>query len=122
MKWFTHSNNLRNTAQFKAMTRNHHLLGYGAAVLVWEVLTQYGKPPDFRLSLKTGPYDLDFWKDELQVANRATAALLLKELATAGVIDKALFENEALIAAPLLQDEVDDWNKRLLAKKAKPST
>jgi hypothetical protein len=122
MKWFTHNNNLRNTPQFRAMSRNHHLLGYGAACLVWEVLAQYGKAPDFRLSLRDRIYDLEFWKDELQVANKATASILLKELATAGVIDKELFETEALIAAPLMQGELDDWNKRLLAKKAKLAT
>jgi|SRR5580700_9791001 hypothetical protein len=122
MRWFTHNNNLRNTPQFKAMSRNHHLLGYGAACLVWEVLAQYGKAPDFRLSLKSSPYDLEFWKDELQVANKGTAAILLKGLATAGVIDRELFENEALIAAPLMQGELDDWNKRLLAKKSKQAT
>jgi hypothetical protein len=119
MKWFTHHSNLRNTPEFKAIKRHLSLLGYGAACTVWEVLAQYGKPPDFRLPLRVEPYDMDFWQDELDVPNRKTVMVLLLGLANAGVIDKTLFEQEAVIAAPLMQGELDDWNKRKLAKKAK---
>lgn len=120
MRWFTHNSNLRNTPEFKRLTKNLSLPGYGAACMVWEILSQYGKPPDFRLSLK-GPFDFAFWQDELNVPSLKVVMVLFTSLAGAGVIDQDLF-NQRIIAAPLLQDEVDDWNRRLLAKKAKQAT
>jgi hypothetical protein len=118
MKWFSHDNNLRNTPQFKAIMEGFGVTGYGAGVMVWEVLAQYGKEPDFRLSLKD-IYDVKFWQREMKVGTAAEIIWLLAALAGCSVIDPDLYYKEQIVAAPLLKENVDDWNRRKSAKKEK---
>lgn len=121
MKYFQHPSNFRNVAEIKAITRQSGVVGYGIAVMVLEILAEYrtDKAAPFALSLDDKRYGLDFWQAELSLSNKAATMMFLLSLASAGVIDDDELKKNRMVAAPMLQDFLDESARREAAKKGR---
>lgn len=121
MKYFQHPSNFRNTAELKAITRKSGVVGYGIAVMVLEILAEYrtDKSAPFALSLDDKRYGLDFWQAELSLSNKSATMLFLLSLASAGVIDESELHKNRTVAAPMLQDFLDESARREASKKGR---
>jgi hypothetical protein len=115
MKWFEHPSNFRDMTEFKDLLRHAGIVGYGCALIVFEVLAEHQpeKSTAFELSLDDKRYGLAFWRRELRLNNSSGAAMqILITLASCGVIDEDALLQRRVVAAPMLQNLLDDWSKR----------
>ena len=119
MKWFTHDCDLSKSPRMQAVIAELGPAGYGQALLLLEVLgreTRQGV--QFQLPL-TKATDLKFWSREL-LTSPAETERILDIFEQSDLI--APWRESNIICAPMLAERLDEWSRRKLKGKSRPSS